>query len=89
VAKYFDRIRKAKDRENVPVILVGNKIDIERQVSRVEGEEKAKALNALFLETSAKTNDGISDVFKQLVRKIRNDQKAHGIQSNKSICAIL
>jgi len=54
------------------IILVGNKIDKEdrREVSREEGLRFAKQHNMMFVEASAKTNDGMHDIFEKLVRKI-------------------
>lgn len=51
--------------EDAKIILVGNKTDLEidRAVSQEEGKEKADYHGALFLEVSAKTGDGIGDIF--------------------------
>jgi len=90
IGKYFDRIRKAKDREDIPIILVANKIDLpsQRQISTEEGQEKAKSFSCFFHESSAKTKEGIDELFKQLVRLIRKDQKANGIKEKKA-CSLL
>ena len=45
------------------VILVGNKIDLEREVETKEGEELAKKEGLLFFECSAKTNENIMNMF--------------------------
>jgi len=90
VGKYYDRIRKAKDRDQVPMILVGNKTDLsDRKVSTLEGQEKAKTCNCPFVETSAKTRVGIDECFKQLVREIRKEQKAQGKDKKPSGCTLL
>ena len=51
--------------------LAGNKKDkfLEEQVSNKEGEEFARKIGAYFKLTSAKTNDGILDLFKELGRR--------------------
>ncbi|NVM01774.1 MAG: GTP-binding protein [Candidatus Helarchaeota archaeon] len=56
----------------IPVILVGNKIDLsdERLLSKEDGLKKAKEINAEFYETSAKTGESINKVFATLVDKI-------------------
>ena len=46
-------------RDDVFVVLVGNKCDLEREVSVEEGKEIAIRLDIDYLETSAKENDGI------------------------------
>ena len=48
------------------MILVGNKIDLERSVERKEGEELANRLGCQYMETSAKTGENIKDVFQKL-----------------------
>lgn len=55
--------------------IVGNKVDLtengaERAVEREEGEALARKLGALFIETSAKTREGVVDAFKEVVQKI-------------------
>ncbi len=56
----------------IPIILVGNKIDLEdeRSVSIEDGEKLAKDLKADFFETSAKTGERVNKVFDKLVGKI-------------------
>lgn len=45
-------------------MLVGNKTDLsdKRQVSTEEGERKAKELNVMFIETSAKAGYNVKQV---------------------------
>ncbi len=49
-------------------MLVGNKTDLvgERQVSLEEGERKAKELNVMFMETSAKHGSNVKQLFCQI-----------------------
>jgi Ras-related protein Rab-5C len=55
--------------ENIPgsvlLFLVGNKNDLEdsRKVTIDEGQEKATAIHATFSEASAKTGDGVEELF--------------------------
>lgn len=62
--------------ENVPVVVVGNKIDLcpdggnDRQVTREEGQQLAKSLGAGFSECSAKLNWNVEDVMMLLLKKI-------------------
>lgn len=49
---------------DVIIMLVGNKTDLsdKRQVSTEEGERKAKELNVMFIETSAKAGYNVKQV---------------------------
>lgn len=51
-------------------MLVGNKTDLsdKRQVSTEEGERKAKELNVMFIETSAKAGYNVKQVTKVVPR---------------------
>lgn len=55
---------------DVVKILVGNKIDMERFVSRSDADEWARSKGMIFLECSAKTKKGIEEVFQEVVEKI-------------------
>ena len=46
------------------IMLVGNKTDLQdkRQVTSEEGEKKAKELNVMFVETSAKSGFNVKQV---------------------------
>ena len=57
-------------------MLVGNKIDKqgEREVSREEGLAFARRHAMLFIEASAKTQDGVQCAFEELVQKVRQSE---------------
>jgi len=59
--------------EGVVKLLVGNKIDLERKVSRETAESWARSQGMLFLEASAKTKMGIRQCFMEVVQKIVED----------------
>jgi small GTP-binding protein len=54
--------------KRIPLILVGNKIDLpDRVVSKDEGEKLAKEIHAVFIETSAKTGENVRKLFEKLL----------------------
>jgi Ras-related protein Rab-18 len=56
--------------KDVVKLLVGNKVDQERIVDRRMANEWAKEKGMLFMEASAKTKEGISQVFTEVVQKV-------------------
>ncbi|KAG1508455.1 hypothetical protein G6F53_008180 [Rhizopus delemar] len=77
VNTFYQQIRRVKDRDFFPMILVGNKCDLEgdRRVSSQEGKDLAKSFGCLFIETSAKQRIRVDDVFYDVVREIRRMNK--------------
>ncbi|MFX0096261.1 MAG: M20/M25/M40 family metallo-hydrolase [Candidatus Hodarchaeota archaeon] len=65
---------------DVPRLLVGNKIDLEREISYKEGKQLADELGMDYLETSAKTGEKVVDIFKIMAR-VTVGEKAEGIPS--------
>jgi GTPase SAR1 family protein len=66
-------LTRTKGTSNVPVVICGNKCDLEdkRVVSKTEGEELAAKLQATFFETSALANINIENAFRALVKETR------------------
>jgi len=62
-----------KDRfpRKIPSIIIGNKIDLvdKRVISLEEGGKLAQSLNTLYMETSAKENKNVNEVFVELILK--------------------
>jgi small GTP-binding protein len=58
--------------EGIPLLLVACKTDLEDQrvVSKKEGEEIAKQMKMVFMESSAKDDIHVSDVFETLAKTI-------------------
>eukprot|EP00607_Mallomonas_marina_P009634 CAMPEP_0182421724 /NCGR_PEP_ID=MMETSP1167-20130531/7187_1 /TAXON_ID=2988 /ORGANISM="Mallomonas Sp, Strain CCMP3275" /LENGTH=169 /DNA_ID=CAMNT_0024599117 /DNA_START=341 /DNA_END=850 /DNA_ORIENTATION=- len=55
---------------DVVKVLVGNKVDKERAVSRETADAWARSKAMLFLEVSAKTKEGIAQTFNEIVNKV-------------------
>ena len=87
-----DELIRFRDRDDLPIVIVGNKIDLvtERVVSVTEGQELAQHLGCMFFEASAKDNVNIEETFFQLTRDVRRflSTKAALSSSNKSKCVI-
>ncbi|CAO2593533.1 GTP-binding protein Rit2 [Lemmus lemmus] len=75
-AKLKELIFQVRHTYDIPLVLVGNKIDLEqfRQVSTEEGMNLAREYNCAFFETSAALRFGIDDAFQGLVREIRRKE---------------
>ena len=73
VKKWYDIITRVA-LPHIVLILVGNKVDLDasREISAEEGIELAKDLGIYYLETSAKTNENIDDVFEWIAIQIIN-----------------
>jgi Ras-related protein Rab-18 len=55
--------------KEVVKLLVGNKVDQPRVVQREVADDWARSRRMLFLEASAKTKEGIAQVFNEVVTK--------------------
>eukprot|EP00118_Oscarella_pearsei_P002340 m.10287 g.10287 ORF g.10287 m.10287 type:complete len:193 (+) comp22137_c0_seq2:779-1357(+) len=74
VQSFHKQILRVKDREEFPMILVGNKSDLEaeRAVNQQEALDLAKALKIpRYVEASAKQKVNVDKSFHELVRVIR------------------
>ena len=67
-----------KDTHDVPMVLVGNKCDLEkdREVSRELGRNLARQWGVPFIESSAKSRINVSEIFHELVRQVDYKQQA-------------
>ncbi|KAJ1733064.1 GTPase Ryh1 [Coemansia sp. RSA 1939] len=66
--KWIEDVR-AERGDEVIIVLVGNKTDLNdagRQVSTEEGEKKARDFNVMFMETSAKAGHNVKILFRNI-----------------------
>ncbi|XP_060233507.1 GTP-binding protein Rit2 isoform X4 [Meriones unguiculatus] len=84
-AKFKELIFQVRHTYEIPLVLVGNKIDLEqfRQVSTEEGLNLAREYNCAFFETSAALRFGIDDAFQGLVREIRKKESMLSLMERK------
>jgi small GTP-binding protein len=75
VEKWFNQIRRYSGTD-VPIILVGNKLDLNdsRVVNTGEVQEYSKQKGIIYFETSAKTDYAVTDVFKKLAELILSSE---------------
>jgi len=70
---FHDQILRVKDEDSFPVVILGNKCDLEkdREVSTSDGKAFGDSIGAPFYETSAKNRINVEEGFYQLVRQVR------------------
>lgn len=85
IPKFYRQILRVKDRSEFPMILVANKadLDVERVVTKQEGEELAQQYKIKYVETSAKIQLNVEKAFHDLVRVIRQAQKPDSLKEKK------
>ena len=84
-----DRILKGKHGIKCPIILVGNKQDLEneRKVTFAEAKKLADSWGAEYIETSAKSNFNCKEAFERLAQKILAAKNPPSQSSCSSTCS--
>ncbi|EKE40072.1 hypothetical protein ENUP19_0353G0034 [Entamoeba nuttalli] len=82
VSTYKDSLRvllSKTQEERINACLCGNKLDLEeyRVVTTENAAALAKEWHMLFYEVSAKTNQNITEMFKSVIRMIKEDRELH------------
>lgn len=85
ISTFKDKILRAKDVEDIPMVLVGNKCDLEslREVNFAEGQDLATEWGCAFMETSAKEKIQNEECFFQVVREIRKMNAPKPVKKEK------
>ncbi|KAI9171044.1 ras-like protein [Paramyrothecium foliicola] len=80
ITTFQQQILRVKDKDNFPMVVAGNKCDLEgeREVSRQEGEALARSFGCTFIETSAKSRINVDKAFYDIVREIRKYNRGSG-----------
>lgn len=96
--KFHRQILRVKDRDEFPMLMVGNKSDLEfqRHVSLEEAQQLSRQLKIPYIECSAKNRVNVDQAFHELVRVVRKFQlserplvKDEDKRKNKKRCCIL
>ena len=84
LTKWINKIRELQPDTKYPVILVGNKIDLEEQrvISKEKIEEIGKEYLFLFYETSAKTGEKVNESFQHLIDLILDYKEEELVNGN-------
>ncbi|XP_037822708.1 ras-related protein Rab-18 [Lucilia sericata] len=82
---WFTELENYSDNPNIATIVVGNKIDNERVISREEGLKFARKHRSLFLETSAKHDKFVADVFRDIVEKIVSSDHYESLNNGNTV----
>ncbi|XP_076334293.1 GTP-binding protein Di-Ras2-like [Tachypleus tridentatus] len=83
----FDVIKEVKgDLEGIPQMLVGNKCDESeaREVDSQQGQEQARRWGCGFMETSAKTNYNVKELFQELLNMEKRRSMSLHLDSKKT-----
>ena len=75
---WIQQLKYKVENDNMILCLVGNKCDVEpneKKVSREKGKSFAHENNMLFFETSAKTGEGVKDLFVTIANEVYKQQK--------------
>ena len=85
VLEKYERIAKTKCTRDFPIVLVGNKCDLEdsREVTTEQGEELARELNCPFFEASAKEYIHVEDVFAEVIREVETHCHSEEVKEEK------
>ena len=85
-----EKIVIAKDNDHVPMVLVGNKSDLDgREVSAAEAQQLAKAWGVPYFETSALKRINVVEAFKECVRQCVRGVPVARREKPKSRCVLL
>lgn len=76
VQTIYDKLKDLKGKQHFPLVLVGNKTDlrIERVITTEMGKQLADKLKAALVETSAKENQKVPDIFRLIITEIEKGE---------------
>ena len=85
IRDWMDQILSNTQRDEIGLVLLGNKCDMEpRIITEEQGNQLADELKISYFETSALTGQGIKEAFEQLTRDIMK-RKGVGNDNNDNV----
>jgi len=95
--KFHRQILRVKDRDEFPMLMVGNKADLEHQrlVTQLDAQNLSRQLKIPYIECSAKLRMNVDQSFHELVRIVRKFQLSErpplkaNYNKNKKKCSLL
>ncbi|CAM9428557.1 unnamed protein product [Lampetra planeri] len=89
IQSIHDKLKDIIGRVRVPMLLVGNKKDLsmDRVISYEEGKKLANSWHAAFIESTAKENEAVQEVFRQIVLEMERIDK-NCMRSKFSCCVM-
>ncbi len=69
LGNWFNDFKKIV-KSDIPGVIVGNKIDLKREVKTKQGKKYADSIGFYFIETSAKENKNVEDAFRYILSNI-------------------
>ena len=91
--KWIEDVRTQRA-DDVVIVLVGNKTDLEgkRQVAVKEGEKKAREMDLMFVETSAKSGHNVENLFRRIAQSLKRSAMqlpVEEVNSSRTCCNFL
>lgn len=83
VSEIRDSVLRVKVDERTPLILVGNKSDLQdnREVPQADAESMASSWGVPYVETSAKTKLNVDKIYYDLLTMIQQRKESMGVQA--------
>ncbi|KAG6816840.1 hypothetical protein H0H87_002489 [Tephrocybe sp. NHM501043] len=87
----YDKIVDFCGVTDIPCVIVGSKSDLRqnRQVQLHEGQKLAEELKAVWVETSAKENKHVAEVFEKCLEQIETKSSPNQAEPQASRCVVM
>ncbi|KAH3681015.1 hypothetical protein WICPIJ_008023 [Wickerhamomyces pijperi] len=83
---WIKELQRQPNYQDVTIALVGNKLDLEeeRQVSEEDAKLLAEQEGLLFFEVSAKSGDGVLNIFQEIAKKLPVEEQLNKIHQKSA-----